>query len=86
MAPPGWSPDGEPDWSPDMEEDGGETASADPIAGEIAPADPADGEEFELAGDVSAENLEEDFPPLAGIMPMEDLEPVTVDPAENDAP
>jgi hypothetical protein len=77
-----------PDWSPDREEDGGETMTAPAIEGELVDPD-YEGEteeEYELAGDVSAENLEEDFPPLAGIMPMEDLEPVTVDPAENDAP
>ena len=94
---PGWEPDREPDWSPDMEEDGGETASADPIAGEIAPADPADGEEFELAGDVEAEDCtsedagEDEWVEYAGIMPPEDAdpavpEPAIPDPGENDAP
>ena len=63
-------------------------------------------EEYELAGDVPAENMEEDgevcapigdpdtiekfdpedFPPLAGLLAPEDLEPVTVDPNEDDAP
>ena len=84
IAPPGWEPD--------MEEDGGETASADPIAGEIAPADPADGEEFELAGDVEAEDCtsedagEDEWVEYAGIMPPEDVEPAVSDPGENDAP
>lgn len=85
-----------PDWSPDREEDGVETMTAPTIEGELVDPDYEGGneEEYELAGDVPAENLEEDmdvfdpedFPPLAGIMPMEDLEPVTADPAEDDAP
>lgn len=83
-----------PDWSPDREEDGGETMTAPAIEGELVDPD-YEGEteeEYELAGDVSAEDFasedsgEDEWVEFAGIMPMEDLEPVTVDPAENDAP
>ena len=84
MAPPGWSPD----W----EGDDGETANAGPIAGEIAPAEPADGDEFELAGDVDAEDCtsedagEDEWVELAGFMSPEDVEPAGSDPADDDAP
>lgn len=87
---------------PDWEEDDGETMIAPAIEGELVDPDyeEENGEEYELAGDVAPEdfeedacgaeeNMEEEFPPLAGIMPMEDLEPAVpepADPAENDAP
>jgi len=84
---------------PDWEEDDGETMTAPPIEGELADPDyeAETKEEYELAGDIAAEDCEEDvcaaeeydeeeFPPLAGILPMEDLEPVTADPAEDNAP
>ena len=84
---------------PDWEEDAGETMTAAPIEGELVDPDreKETEEEYELAGDIAAEDCEEDvcaaeeyddeeFPPLAGILPMEDLEPVTADPAEDNAP
>lgn len=73
---------------PDWEEDAGETMTAAPIEGELVDPDreKETEEEYELAGDIAAEDCEEDvcaaeeyddeeFPPLAGILPMEDLEP-----------
>ena len=96
LMPPDWEPE------PDPGEDGGETCIAEATAGELAAPEPEpelepepeqDGEEFELEGDVLAEDFEgliapeepepvtdwdeEEYPPLAGIMPAPDWEPDT---------
>ena len=64
-------PDGEPE--PDPAEDGGETCVAEVTEGELAVPEP-DEEEYELAGDVPAEDYEADY---AGLLAPEDAEPVT---------
>ena len=78
-----------PDWSPGGEGEDGETVMEELPDGII---EPVDEEEYELAGDVSAEDCpsedagENEWVEFAGIMPPEDLEPAVPDPAENDAP
>ena len=78
-----------PDWSPGGEGEDGETVTEELPDGII---EPVDEEEYELAGDVSAEDcasedaVEDEWVEFAGIMPPEDLEPAVPDPAENDAP
>lgn len=91
LMPPDWEPE------PDPGEDGGETCIVEATAGELPAPDyepePDGGEEFELEGDVLAEDFEgliapeepepvtdwdeEEYPPLAGIMPAPDWEPET---------